>query len=272
MNVSHNFYHKPQISLNHFWTIDEKTSISTAVYASISSGGGWSARGNERSRLYGSNDEDRTLDGYRDYAKIQRENAENLEGSQAIIAISNNSHQWYGLLSTLNKDLTDKLNLTAGVDVRYYIGEHNREIENLLGGQFFIDPDRAESDVLDNNEKLKEGDIISRDYDGLVLSGGLFAQLEYTTGNLSSFVAVSGTNTNYKRRDRFYYDNETSSGIDFLGGTVKGGANYNIDEYHNVFANVGVISRAPYFSNVFLADDYSNVINEGAVNEKVYSF
>ncbi len=272
MNVSHNFYHKPQISLNHFWTIDEKTSVSTAVYASISSGGGWGARGNERSRLYGSNDEDRTIDGYRDYAKIQRENADNLEGSQAIIANSNNNHQWYGLLSTMNKDLSDELNFTGGVDMRYYIGEHNRTIEDLLGGQFFIDPDRAKSDVLDDNAKLSEGDVISRDYDGIVLSGGLFAQLEYTTGNLSSFVAVSGTNTNYKRKDRFYYENKTSSGENFLGGSVKGGANYNLNEYHNVFANVGVISRAPYFSSVFTAKDVSNVANNDALNEKIYSF
>lgn len=271
-NSAHNFYHKPQISLNHFWTLDEKTFISTALYASISTGGGWSAKGSESGRLYGNNDEDRTLEGYRDYGVIQRDNAANLEGSQSIIATSNNSHQWYGLLSTINKDLNDNLNLSAGVDVRYYVGEHNREVENLMGGQFFIDPDRKNSTILDNNEKLKEDDIISRDYDGIVLSSGVFGQLEYTTGNLNTFVSGAISNTNYKRKGRFYYDNETTDGKNFLGGSVKGGANYNIDEYHNVFANVGVISRAPYFKNVFLAKDYSNISNDDAVNEKIYSF
>ena len=272
MNVSHNFYHKPQISLNHFWTIDEKTSVSTALYASIASGGGWGARGDERSRMYGSNDEDRTLDGYRDYGAIQRDNAANVNGAQSIIANSNNNHQWFGILSSLNKDLNDNLNLSAGIDLRYYIGEHNRTIENLMGGKFFIDPDRANSDVLTNDEKLKEGDVIGRDYDGVVFSSGAFGQLEYTTGNLSSFVSGTISNTNYKRRDRFYYDDKTSDAVNFLGGTVKGGANYNINEFHNVFANIGVISRAPYFSNVFTAKDVSNVYNDDAVNEKIYSF
>ena len=272
MNVSHNFYHKPQISLNHFWTINDKTSLSTAVYASIASGGGWGARGADKSRLYGSNDDDRTIDGYRDYGVFQRENAENVNGSQVVIANSNNNHQWYGLLSTLNKDLSDNWNFSGGVDLRYYIGEHNRTIEDLLGGKFYIDSKRESSDYLDNNEKLEEGDVIERDYDGIVFSSGVFGQLEYSSGNLSSFVSGSVTNTNYKRRGNFYYDGETSDAVNFLGGNIKGGANYNIDEYHNVFANVGVISRAPYFSTVFLAKDYSNATNEDVKNEKIYSF
>ncbi|RXQ94976.1 TonB-dependent receptor [Ancylomarina salipaludis] len=271
MNVSHNFYHKPQISLNHFWTIDEKTSVSTAVYASISTGGGWSAQGNERSRLYGSDTEYRTIEGYKDYARIQQENSIDPNGSQAIIGVSNNNHQWYGLLSTINKDLTDELNFSGGIDMRYYIGEHTRTVGDLLGGAFFIDPNREDSDVLANDEKLKEGDVIGRDYDGIVLSTGGFAQIEYTTGNLSSFVSGAISNTNYKRRDRFYYDDKTSKAYNYIGGTLKGGANYNINEYHNVFANIGAISRAPYFSNVFTAKDFSNVANEDAVNEKIYS-
>ncbi|WP_282125887.1 TonB-dependent receptor [Marinifilum flexuosum] len=272
MNVSHNFYHKPQISLNHFWTINDRTSLSTAVYASIASGGGWGARGADKSRLYGSNDEDRTIDGYRDYGVFQRENAANVNGSQVVIANSNNNHQWYGLLSTLNKDLNDNWNFSGGLDLRYYIGEHNRTIEDLLGGKFYIDSKRESSDYLDNNEKLKEGDVIERDYDGIVFSSGVFGQLEYSSGNLSSFVSGSVTNTNYKRRGNFYYDGETSDAVNFLGGNIKGGANYNIDEFHNVFANVGVISRAPYFSTVFLAKDYSNATNDDVKNEKIYSF
>jgi len=36
---SYNVYNKPQISLNHFWTIDEKSSLSTALYVSIENGG-----------------------------------------------------------------------------------------------------------------------------------------------------------------------------------------------------------------------------------------
>ena len=41
----------------------------------------------------------------------------------------------------------------------------------------------------------------------------------------------------------------------FHGWTFKTGANYNINDYHNVFINAGYISKAPKFGNVF---DYNN--------------
>ena len=49
--------------------------------------------------------------------------------------------------------------------------------------------------------------------------------------------------------------------------------NYNLNEYHNVFANVGYISRAPFFSGgAFLQSATSNATNPDAVNEKIFSF
>lgn len=37
----------------------------------------------------------------------------------------------------------------------------------------------------------------------------------------------------------------------FPGFTLKGGANYNIDEKNNIFMNLGYLSKAPRFNNVF---------------------
>ena len=39
-HIEDNFYNKPLLSLNHYWTLSDKTSISTALYASWGSGGG----------------------------------------------------------------------------------------------------------------------------------------------------------------------------------------------------------------------------------------
>ncbi|MFC2101733.1 TonB-dependent receptor [Bacteroidota bacterium] len=41
----------------------------------------------------------------------------------------------------------------------------------------------------------------------------------------------------------------------FPGFTVKGGVNYNIDERNNVYVNLGYLSRAPRFNNVFDTDN-----------------
>lgn len=54
---------------------------------------------------------------------------------------------------------------------------------------------------------------------------------------------------------------------------MKGGANYNLTDHHNVFANIGYFSRAPYMQGgVFLQQDVSNETNPDAVNEKVFTF
>jgi len=83
------------------------------------------------------------------------------------------------------------------------------------------------------------GDVVYRDYDGFVFSQGVFMQAEYNKDALSTFISLSGSNTFYWRYDRFYYDSNKakSDRIGFLGYSAKGGANYNLNDQHNVFVN-----------------------------------
>ena len=53
------------------------------------------------------------------------------------------------------------------------------------------------------------------------------------------------------------------------GGYVKGGANYNINDSHNVFFNAGFISRQPNFDGVF--PNYANNVNPDLQNEEITS-
>ena len=287
-----NEYHKPQISLNHQWQIDYKSSLSTALYMSIGRGSGYSGQGRtsaDRNMWKGTNygvlnTTFRNPDGTFAYDKIQEMNAASPDGSRMILSKSNNNHMWYGLLSTYTNQISKSLELSAGIDVRYYIGEHNNEIIDLYDGKYFID-DSSRANVkpeqnaaaADPNwvyEKLQVGDKVYRDYDGHVHQEGVFAQLEWTKKNLNAFVSGSVSNTGYWRYDRFYYDaaHAESEHVNFIGYTVKGGANYNINEKHNVFANLGYISRAPFFSGgAFLQSTTSNVKNPDPLNEKVFS-
>jgi hypothetical protein len=51
---------------------------------------------------------------------------------------------------------------------------------------------------------------------------------------------------------------------------MKAGANYNINDNHNVFLNGGYFSRQPIFDNVFL--NFTNEINEDVKNQSVVAF
>ena len=268
VHVEDNFYHKSQTSLNHYWTISDKTNLSTALYASWGSGGGGGTAGSNRELFkvrIGGFDQPIDLD---NIVEINRANG--ALGSEAFLRASRNDHSWYGVLSTFKTELTDNLSFIGGVDIRSYVGKHFREVTDLLGGEYVYD----NSDVNNPNRALQVGDKYNYNNDGEVGWQGLFTQLEYNTDNLSTFLSVAASNTSYRRVDYFkYLDSDplqTTDKYDFFGYSVKGGANYNIDDVNNVFANIGYFERAPIFTSVF--PRFNNVdINADAENEKIFS-
>ncbi len=273
-HIENNEFHKPQISLNHYWDISDRTDLSTAIYYSNGSGGGSGTGGDERDKLTNNiPGEDYRIGAFGpiDLDRIVAENrARGANGSSAIIRKSVNNHNWYGLLSTLKTSLTDHLTLLGGVDVRRYRGIHFREVSDLLGGQYFLD----DNDVNNPNKAARVGDKIDFHNDGIVNWGGLFTQLEYDKDNLAAFVSVNASYTGYKRIDFFdKLDSDPAQETDretFIGFGAKGGANYNFDEYQNVFVNVGYFERAPFFRSVWPTFD-NDAVNAEAENQKIFS-
>jgi len=267
---SYNFYHKPQMSINHLWEINDKSALSTAVYASFGSGGG---RRDEGTKI-GSAEYRLGSAGLQpiDFDKIVEENqASGVNGSTDIISSSRNSHEWYGILSTYKNDFTDKLTVSAGLDARYYIGSHWYQVDDLLGGDFYLD---NEVNTFAFGQPLQVGDRYNKDYDGIVGRYGLFGQAEYQVNDkLNLFVAADVSNSNYKQKEYMNINltgDRTSDPENFVGYGVKGGGNYNLDINNNVFVNVGYFSRPPFLDAVFINEDGIDA-NENAVNEKVFS-
>ena len=299
-NSSYNFYHKPQISLSHIWQIDYKSSLTSTFYMSFARGGGYSGQGHGKyngtdisyASWYGASSGVLTSlfrcpDGTFDYAAVQRMNMESENGSNMVMTSSNNNHEWYGLVSTYkNEFIPKKLTFYGGLDLRYYIGHHNNKIVDLYEGDYYMNYEtrtlvKPENNKLAANpdwkyEHLGVGDIVYRNYNGYTVQEGVFAQGEYQAldGRLTAILAGTLNNTTYWRRDFFYYDkeHERSETKNFLGGSIKGGVNFNINEHNNVFVNGGYISRAPFFSyGVFLQSASSNAINPKSCNAKIGS-
>jgi hypothetical protein len=270
-SIEDNFYHKPQISLNHYWTINDKSTLSTAVYASFGSGGGGGTVGSDRTKF---NSADYRIGNYGplDFDRIVDENIANgANGSTTALRASRNDHNWYGILSTYKTDLSDNLVFLAGLDFRDYKGVHFREVTDLLGGEYLLD----DSDENNPNATAQVGDKIAYYNDGLVGWLGAFGQLEYSKDKLSAFVSLNASNTSYKRVDYFnYLDSDPLQETDrynFSGYGAKGGANYNLDDNHNVFANLGYFEKAAGFDAVFF--NFNNEdINADAENQKILSF
>ncbi|MDN5216268.1 TonB-dependent receptor [Fulvivirgaceae bacterium BMA12] len=315
-----NFYHKPKVFINHYWNISQKTELATTAYISYGRGGGTGPRG----QLNGSFDNSSKFkdeNGQIRFEDIRRWNQGqnvpdfgdprvtwgelnpgvdnrqgffadkfvNTSGEGFVRRASVNSHNWVGVISNLTHELSDRFNLTAGIDLRHYRGIHYRRIDNLLGadayftntninlaGQFITEEKEAKA-IAD----LKDDAKLNYHNDGVVQWIGFFGQLEYNEGPLSAFVSSSLSNQGFKRIDYFNYldgDDTEADGNpkqetdfeNFLGGNIKGGINYNLDERHNVFANAGFYSKQPIFDNVYL--NFLNEVNPDVENERVLGF
>lgn len=268
--LSENFFNKPLISMNHYWTINDRNKIATAVYYSSGKGGVNFEDGADKGKLTGPNSYRFGEFGPVDVDRVVAENMANGE-STAIIQTTANDHIWAGAISTWNSKINEHYTFIGGLDYRYYKGIHYKKVDDLLGGQFYKD----NSDVNNPNQAAVVGDKIGFYNDGFVNWYGSFAQLEYNQDKFSAFVALNGSNTTYKRVDYFRKlatdPTRETDNVDFLGYGAKTGANYRLNEYNNIFANVGYFERAPYFSAVW-ATNNNDQTNKDAKNQKITSF
>ena len=317
VNTKKNYYHKPQFSLRDFWAVSDNFYVSNITYASIGRGGGTNISSN-----YDNFDENGQYN-FQQVYDLNKNNidplySENQSKSDNFLLSSINNHYWYGALSTLNYQMNEEFTFSGGLDLRYYKGEHYREVYDLLGGDYVID----ENNKRQHTQIKLVGDKIGYHNDGIVKWSGIFSQVEYSDGKLSAFLNISASNSAYKRIDHFkkkdlvlddttyvevlgtsvvtevVYDENGSiigaiksmaedtifhNGIAYTmnsaeakqaetswkwirGFTIKTGANYNIDLNNNVFFNIGYISKAPRFNNIY---DYSNNLYRDIENEIV---
>ena len=304
----YNYYNKPVAMLNHTWQINHKSSLSSVVYASLGTGGGTGGQGAQigtslqtyYNYWYGSSNgvlnwktitnngvtySLRHGNGMFAYDQIQLMNQNSTNGALMVMSNSVNNHRWFGGVSNYKNELTDNLSITAGVDIRYYYGEHTNVISDLYNGAYFIDYYRqannntrtfaTEAEKLAyQRQKLGVGDVVYRDWDSRIWQEGVYAQAEYQMLDKQlTFVLAGAANINtYTRYENFYVNPSESKSPtkSFFAGNVKAGANYNIDRNNNVYVNGGYITRAPYLQyGVFVSPANSNAINPNPRNEKV---
>lgn len=267
-----NYYHKPVANLNWNLKINEKSSLSTVLYASWGRGGG---TGNLGSNVLNSS-------GQIDFDSLSRKNLASVDGSSKyIVRASANNHQWFGIVSNYNTRLTDNLSFNIGLDLRNYTGDHFRQVVNLIDAQHYLD----KKDVNNPNHKVSttyeadgwaslfdfadEDTRIDYDYSERITYGGLFTQLEYSQNALSAYIQGSISTQSHIRWDRFNYtpENQESEKITNPGFNVKGGVNFNFNDQNGVYINAGYYSRQPYHDNLYL--NFLNIVNKVAENENI---
>ncbi len=200
LNEKMNYYHKPQFNIKDTWRVNDKIFISNLAYLSLGNGGGTGLKGSNPRQ---------TPDGQIDFQFIY-DNHRKFIGDGGLYQGTNhlyssiNNHKWLGYLGHVEYEPNDSWNLSGGLDLRTYRGEHYRELYDLIGGDMYIEPIlTGQYNNQDNSRLKKVGDKIYYNNDGLVRWYGTFMQAEYKNPIWSGFLSGSLSNTRYKRIDYF---------------------------------------------------------------------
>lgn len=292
-----NYYHKPVMNLNWDWDISEKTNLSTVAYASLGRGGGTGTYGNGVGFLdYDKAPADPIQSGaYKpSNGLIDWDYIENVANAQVddgfsqgydgtMLRSSVNNHQWYGLVSNYEYDKIENLSLNIGGDLRFYRGDHFRQLTNKLGlkgriEDFGGNPNNKVTKTYSPDpwsalfDYAPEEDRIDYDYSENINYQGGFGQAEYATDQFSVFLQGAVSNQSYKREDRGNFEGtKESKTVSRTGYNFKGGAAYNLAEGHTVFANTGKYSRQPFLDNIFPSyADNTQLADPEVDNEEIF--
>lgn len=270
LNRYMNFYHKPHATLNWYWQIDKKSSLTSVFYLSTGSGGGTNIHGLPITNdLFGTNTipfDQSFIDNFQN-RDLNYSDAR-LRSSQ-VLTSSLNNHFWTGGLFTYDRNFANDIKVQTGLDIRYYEAEHYRMISHTLGAEsnYYVETIRnlATGEFIDSvaNDNVAvngttqdwmkfRGDRITYDYDGRVLMSGGFFQLEKKWSDKATYYFNSSVvNAAYEREDYFRLPESRIANASYIGYTIKTGANWNINDNFNIYSNNGFYSRPPFFTTVF---------------------
>ncbi|NLN34040.1 MAG: TonB-dependent receptor [Flavobacteriaceae bacterium] len=269
LNFRRNYYHKPVANLNWDWTINNDLSLSTVVYASLGRGGGTGNLGSSSNTTNLLN-----ANGEIDFDQIYANNLADGDGignnggdfRNGAIRASVNNHFWYGAVTNLNYDINEYFTFNVGADLRFYKGDHYRQVVDFLGLRGWQDRkayDGAAPHIVNESFKAdpwsalfnsaSEDQRVAYDNSEKINYQGGFGQFEFAMGGFSAFVQGAISNQSYVKIDRWNYATEAESEkVNKLGYNIKGGLAYQFNDEHAIFGNAGFYSRQPFLDNIFV--------------------
>ena len=275
LNERENYFHKPLVNLNHFLTLNDKTRVSSVAYWSGGSGGGTGTYGSvkrfpavEDNAWYASSPWTWDWNGEiaENSANVDSAWSDTENRSTGILRNSINRQNTYGLISKLNYDVNDDLEVQVGIDWRTAGIEHAREVRDLLGGDYYVD--YADANAADG-KVVKLGDIIAYHNETTVDWLGGFVQAKYDVAKFNLYGMGGLSTIGYTYHDHFAVDADVVEADAITTFQVKGGGVFNLDDRMSAFANAGYVQKPPILDNVIA---YDGTVASNPDNEKFTSF
>lgn len=191
--------------------------------------------------------------------------------SLVIIGEDRDDVNRYSFTSNLQKNLNEHVTLRTGVAGMLQMTESYRKVEDLLGGDFFVNLNQFaertyvgnvefnQNDLNNPNSIVKVGDKYAYDYKSQFYRAYWWGQSSFVFNKVDLFLTAKVGTEGFKRDGQFknglFPSNSfgASETFNFLTYAVKGGLTYKIDGRNYLYANGGVMTNAPSFDNTFIS-------------------
>ncbi len=325
-NAKVNNAHKPMAMLNHYWKLNDKTKITTSAFFSKGRNGNTGINWNDAKdprpdyyKNYPSYYKETSPETFEELTDLWHndvntrqvnwdnfyfansknlytvQNAGGIAGnnvtgnlSKYILEEQRNDQTYYGVNSVVNSDISEKLNISGGVNAKIYSDHYFKVMNDLLGGDFWLDVDKfAEGTAIDTtaeqnnlsqpNKVIKKGDVFGYDYNINEHKYEGFAQALWTLKHVDFYVGTTLSNTTFWRTgnwkngkfpDNSLGDSEKKS---FTNYGVKSGVTYKISGRQYVSFNTAYLTRAPLPNVSFISPKTRNELLPYSKSEKVFS-
>jgi hypothetical protein len=181
------------------------------------------------------------------------------------------------LNSNYSNRFNQKLKLTAGIEAKLAKDMNYKTMDDLMGGNQWIDIDQfaerdltgilagkpediIQNDLNNRDRKIYNGDIFGYNYDINIFHGSAYLQNEWNFNQVDLYYAGKLTYTQFNRyghmRNGRAPENSygASKALWFIDPSIKAGGTYKIDGRNRITVNAVAETRAPLPSGAYVSE------------------
>ena len=215
-------------------------------------------------------------------------NGETGNWSQYAIGNEHSDAKKINANSTYQNIISDHLTVNSGITYRNEKTHYFKEMDDLLGGDYFVNLDRfgldpglpddfARNDLENDNVIVRVGDTYDWNYDINNVQTSAWLQGQFSYRKVDFFLAGTASKTEFWRTGHYrngrFPDNSSgdSEKQDYTNYGAKGGLTYKINGRNYLYANGATLSRAPNARNAYASPRKRDQIVPGLTWETVYA-
>jgi hypothetical protein len=191
--------------------------------------------------------------------------------SQYIVEDQRSDSDEAGFNGVLTQQLNNRMRLFAGVNYKWYRGKNFKTLQDLLGGDYWLDINRfaaqdlpgdvraPHNDLQNINNVVRKDEVFGYNYNEEIRQSGSWLQVTGDQRKFSWFGAADLGLTQFWRvgfmQTGRFPDNSLgkSPKNSYYTYGVKGGLTYKISGRNYLYTNASIGTKAPQFRNIYIS-------------------